>query len=116
MLLDRRCVDGGWNYGVREALGRALPSYPETTGLALVGLAGHPDPTVRAAAERAGRLRVASRTALGKAWLKLAQRLWGLPAEDEPEGAPVRDVLLAALEVLAWSGGNWGLLTEADRG
>src|SRR5437762_11658801 len=41
MILDRRCSDGGWNYGDRRVLGTDLPSYPETTALALLGLAGN---------------------------------------------------------------------------
>src|SRR5262249_25064461 len=40
MILERRCRDGGWNYGNRKVLGTELPSYPETTALALVGLIG----------------------------------------------------------------------------
>src|SRR5262249_41074294 len=42
-LLDVRCPDGGWNYGSRVAIGIDLPSYPETTALALVGLQGRKD-------------------------------------------------------------------------
>ncbi|MGH9721297.1 MAG: prenyltransferase/squalene oxidase repeat-containing protein, partial [Bryobacteraceae bacterium] len=38
MILDRRCSDGGWNYGNRRVLGHDLPSYPETTAIALYGL------------------------------------------------------------------------------
>src|SRR5581483_7057170 len=43
MLLDVRATDGGWNYGNRTARGEDLRSYPETTGIALVGLQGHKD-------------------------------------------------------------------------
>ena len=39
-LMDVRSRDGGWNYGSPAALGVDLPSYPETTALALVGLQG----------------------------------------------------------------------------
>src|SRR2546423_1157271 len=42
MILERRCSDGGWNYGNRKVLGTDLPSYPETTALALLGLSGNP--------------------------------------------------------------------------
>ena len=39
-LMDVRSRDGGWNYGSPAALGVDLPSYPETTALALVALQG----------------------------------------------------------------------------
>ena len=42
-LMDVRSRDGGWNYGSPAALGIDLPSYPETTALALVALQGRGD-------------------------------------------------------------------------
>src|SRR5579863_3560749 len=55
MLLDRRCSDGGWNYGNRRVLGVDLPSYPETTALALMALAGNDSIDWKPALERAER-------------------------------------------------------------
>jgi hypothetical protein len=38
MLLDRRCADGGWNFGNKEVLGMALPSDRGSTSWALRAL------------------------------------------------------------------------------
>ena len=109
MLLDRRCADGGWNYGVREALGQALPSYPETTALALLGLAGQGDASLRPAVVRARAMRDETRSAMARGWLALAVRSWGEPVAD-PEEMRSTDVLLAAVEALGAEGGNYRLL------
>jgi hypothetical protein len=110
MLLDRRCADGGWNYGVREALGQALPSYPETTGMALAALSGNGDASVKAAAGHAGTMRATARSAMGRAWLKVAMRLWGERVEDTEGRAAGGDVQRAALEAIGAVDGNWALL------
>jgi Prenyltransferase and squalene oxidase repeat len=46
-LRERRCVDGGWNYGNRVVLDEELPPYAHTTALALVALRGL-EPTLEA--------------------------------------------------------------------
>jgi hypothetical protein len=38
LLLDRACADGGWNYGVRGAMGYALTPFLPTTALAILAL------------------------------------------------------------------------------
>jgi hypothetical protein len=38
VLLDRRCENGGWNYGIVRVLGAAAPPYPYTTALATIAL------------------------------------------------------------------------------
>jgi hypothetical protein len=53
MLLDRRCSDAGWNYGNRRVRGFNLPSYAQTTGLALLALAPSNDPRLHASIARA---------------------------------------------------------------
>lgn len=107
MLLDRRCDDHGWNYGNKRVLGETLPSYPETTALALIGLAASGQdlsavlaPSIaRASADLA-----ASHGAYGRALLALALRLHGQDHSYTPEHPglhPSRNLMLTALEVLA---------------
>jgi hypothetical protein len=40
LILDRQCLQGGWNYGNRLVYGAELRPMPENTGLALDALAG----------------------------------------------------------------------------
>ncbi len=54
-LLSRVCADGGWNHGSSKALGYDSDSYPETTGIALLALAGLDSPKIRAGITRAER-------------------------------------------------------------
>ncbi len=97
-LLDVRCDDGGWNYGSRAALGVNLPSYPETTGLALLGLQGRTD--IAGSLEVAGRMLRANPSPLAKAWLTVALRLHGvdIPALSN-EWTP--DNMITAVEALS---------------
>jgi hypothetical protein len=111
-LLDVRCHDGGWNYGSPEALGVDLPSYPETTALALVGLQGHP--SLQPALDLAAKCLQETNSPLARVWLSIALQVNGIacPAESNamPDCSSSPDVLIAALEALAAPGGNAGLL------
>jgi hypothetical protein len=113
MILHMRCQDGGWNYGARIALGHPLASFPETTALALVGLAGRSD--ARDAVKHAEGLLAAKQSPLSRAWLRIALRLHGLkPAAGDEAVSSGQDVLLAALETLGGTDeGNWRLLQTA---
>ena len=106
-LLDVRCSDGGWNYGSRAALEIDLPSYPETTALALVGLQGRTD--LGPALDLAGKLLREASSPLARAWLTIALRLNGAPVEI-PAGPVSSDVLITALEALGAPDGNYHLL------
>ncbi len=97
-LLDVRSDDGGWNYGSRAALGVNLPSYPETTGLALLGLQGRTD--IAESLEVAGRMLRANPSPLAKAWLTIALRLHGVDAPElSNEWTP--DIMITAVEALS---------------
>ena len=116
MILTRRCSDGGWNCGNPNVLNFDLPSYPETTGLALIGLQG------RSPAELAGPLATARRfladtkSSLAKAWLTIALRFHGENPASAPEDAKVSgDVMLAALQTIGHPAGNYRLLQTGGR-
>lgn len=97
-LLDVRCRDGGWNYGSRAALEVDLPSYPETTGIALVGLQHHA--AVADSVELAARMARENVSPLARVWLTMALKLHDREA-PEPEGEVTADLLLTALEALS---------------
>jgi len=102
-LLDVRCKDGGWNYGSRAALNVDLPSYPETTALALIGLQGHAD--LAGSLQRAAQMLGETSSRLARAWFTIALRLHGLEA-PAPSARPIPDVLVTALEALGSVDGN----------
>lgn len=112
-LLDIRCHDGGWNYGNRTVLGDDLRSYPETTGLALLGLQG-----VKGAGKSidlALKMVQDGVSPMARAWLTVALRLHGVqppplngPATTGPAATP--DILITAVEALAAPEGNYRLM------
>ena len=108
MILRRRCSDGGWNYGSKAALGIDLPSYPETTALALLGLQGNREADLTSALRHAFHLWQDSRSRWARAWLAISLRAFGtdLPTES-PEQPVARDLILNALEVLAAPDGGF---------
>ena len=107
MILRRRCSDGGWNYGAKAALGIELPSYPETTALALLGLQGSREADLTAALRQAHHLWQDSRSRWSRAWLAISLRSFGTALPAEPEGQPpTNDLILTALEALATPDGG----------
>jgi uncharacterized protein YfaS (alpha-2-macroglobulin family) len=114
MLLDRRCADGGWNYGVREALGHTLPSYPETTALALIALADSTDTSLSKAVRLARQMFEATRSPMARAWLTIAIRLWGEQVDAPSADMRRPDIMLAALEAAGTPGGNYRLLLAKE--
>ena len=116
LLLARRCSDGGWNCGNPNVLNFDLPSYPESTGLALLGLQGWPATELRPPLEAAHRFRAETRSSLAKAWLAIALRLHGQNPETPREDAWLSsDIMLAGLEALAHPDGNYRLLATGGR-
>ena len=110
MILTRRCRDGGWNCGNPNVLNFDLPSYPETTALALLGLQGRGAHELDSPLAVARKLCAETRSSLAKAWLTIALRNFGeaLPAPAD-EAAASSDTMLIALEALGHPAGNYRL-------
>ena len=109
-LLNVRSRDGGWNYGESSVRGIELPSYPETTALALLGLQGRPN--LGKAFEVAQREIGQTPSPLARAWLTIAMRLYGITPPDQT-AAPPNDLMIAAVEALAAPDGNYKFMQTA---
>jgi hypothetical protein len=106
-LLQHACSDGGWNYGASRALDYDARSYPETTGVALVALAGRKSAAVRKACGWAQTQLPGCQTAEGESWLRLGLLAHGqLPPNAPPPARPTRTVQDAALAILAAARGR----------
>ena len=79
-LLARQCADGGWNHGYNRGFGREAPSYPETTGQALLALRGFRTEAVLKAFDRAERQLATCSSVEASCWLRLALAADGRPA------------------------------------
>ena len=118
LLLSRRCSDGGWNCGNPNVLNFDLPSYPESTALALLGLQGRSSQELADPLSVARRFRLETKSSLAKAWLAIALRCHGENPEPPAEPATATgspDIMLAALEALAHPDGNHRLLATGGR-
>ena len=104
MLLDRRCRDGGWNFGNRRVLGADLPSYPETTALALMALNGHTAVQWSTALDGVERAWQKTGSPLARAWLSSCLLMYrGVRPEAVGERErPGNDLLVTAIEGIRW--------------
>lgn len=105
MLLDRRCRDGGWNYGNRRVLGADLPSYPETTALALMALDGHTAVAWSPALDRVEQMWRGTRSPLARAWLSSCLLMYRgeRPQPARAAGCLPDGVLVTAIEEIPWN-------------
>jgi len=111
LILSRRCSDGGWNQGNPNVLNYDLPSFPETTALALLGLQGRSQAELNEPLALAVRFRAETRSSLARAWLVIALRCHG--GDPQPAGQDTSastDIMLTALEALGHPEGNYALL------
>ena len=101
-LLARMCRDGGWNYGSTQALGFSYDSYPETTGLALLALAGGGRRDLGKSLSCAERYLAGRTTVEGRSWLEMALLAHGrTPPPSPPIPQAFRNLIDTALIVVA---------------
>ncbi len=99
-LVDVRCADGGWNYGSHAALQVDLVAFPETTGLALIGLQGQPG--LENSLDLAAQMAAATTSPLARAWLTIALRVHDRAVpESTVEITPSPEITIAALNTIA---------------
>jgi hypothetical protein len=116
LLLSRRCSDGGWNCGNPNVLNFNLPSYPESTALAIIGLQGRDAQDLAGPLSVARRFHIETKSSLAKAWLTIALRCHGeSPKPPEDQAATSPDIMLCALEAVAHPSGNHRLLCTGGR-
>ena len=116
LVLSRQCSDGGWNCGNPNVFNYDLPSYPESTAQALLGLQGRSVGELAAPLDAARKFRTETKSSLAKAWLGIALRCHGEnPSWPVEEARVAPDILLAALESLAHPDGNHRLLKTEGR-
>ena len=108
LLLDRRCEDGGWNYGNRRVLDEDLPSFPECTALALIGLSGNPKLDVGRSIDRALNDWRKPQPALARALIRIGLRMHGVAFEDRrPEITDRTETTQIALSLIGEPEGAW---------
>jgi len=106
-LLSRRCRDGGWNHGGSSFRSENATSYPETTGLALLALAGIPPGQLTAAFRLSDDFLKNPGSVEGLSWLQMGLVAQGRKLEDpQPRLRPrnVRDISLRLLALAALDG------------
>lgn len=110
LLLDRRCRDGGWNYGNKRVLQEDLPSYSECTALALIGLSGNGQLDLAASRHRAQEDWAAPQAALARGLMRIGLRMQGIPfADNRPELHERTETTQIALALIGEAEGTWRL-------
>ena len=104
-LINRACVEGGWNHGSQQALGYDSRPYPETTGIALAALRGERSPVIDRGIEAASQFLAECRSADALNWLRLGLAAHGrMPAGYCPPAPLVpRTLPEASLDMLVAS-------------
>ncbi len=110
LILSRRGRDGGWNSGNPSVLKYDVPSYPETTALALIGLQGSANKDLSEPLRAVQKLYLESKSSLATAWLTIALHCYGVRVPPGPNRSAPTDVLLCALQAIGHPSGNFRFL------
>lgn len=100
-LLSRRCRDGGWNHGGSFYRSEDAASYPETTGIALVGLQGLPEPVLATSLRLAEKLIARPASVEGASWLSIGLAAHGRKPQSAALCYRCRTTMDFALTLLA---------------
>ena len=100
-LLSRRCPDSGWNHGGLFRTGEVPDSYSETTGIALLALAGTPAAEIERSLRCGERHARSARSSEGESWLRLGLMAHGREMDTTGAGYRKWTVNQAALGILA---------------
>jgi hypothetical protein len=103
-LLTHRCPDGGWNHGSARALGVDASSYPETTGTALLAVAGMEPSAIAPSIKCAESWWKDCPSSEAASWLMLGLRANGHAKSAEPQSLKPRTIQDAALRSIASAG------------
>lgn len=103
-LLNRRCPDHGWNHGGLFRAGETPSSYPETTGIALLALAGTATPELAPSIDCGEQHAREPRSSEGDSWLRLGLSVHGRMAGPSPGKYREWTVNQMALGIIAGSG------------
>jgi hypothetical protein len=101
-LMERMCINGGWNHGSVRVYGVEGVPYPETTGVALAAIRGVRSPAVDRAVSVASAFLKDCRSADAFNWLRVGLMAHGrLPAEYEPTSQlPYRTLIETSVDML----------------
>jgi len=108
-LLFRRCADGGWNHGGSSQRSETAPSYPETTGLALLALHDHQSRDLEPTLGLAEHLLLKPESNEGLCWLLMGLAAHGIRKEESPwsyRSKKTQDIALQLITTQALSGRN----------
>ncbi|MBV9304250.1 MAG: terpene cyclase/mutase family protein [Acidobacteriaceae bacterium] len=100
-ILSRRCLDGGWNHGGTSYRSQNAASYPEMTGMALLGLRGVPASELDRSIDLAERNLSSPGSIEGLSWLQLGLMQHGRDCRDIKTDLACRTIRNVSLRLLA---------------